>query len=57
MRTTIITTHDYEGQPTSTITHETNAVTLEEILQSFEDHLRGCGFRFEGHLDIINEEE
>jgi len=57
MKTTIITTFDYEGQPKSTITHETDAVTLDEILQSVEDHLKGCGFQIVGRLDVVDEEE
>lgn len=30
--------------------------TLDEILPAIEDFLRGSGFVFEGHLDIIQEE-
>ena len=56
MKTTIITTFDYEGQPKSTITHETDAVTLDEILQSVEDHLNGCGFKIDGRLDIVEDD-
>jgi len=57
MKTTLITTYDYDGQSKSTITHETDAVVLPELLIAIEDHLRGCGFHFNGHLEIIDEEE
>jgi len=57
MKTTFITMYDYEGQPKSMITHETEADGLDDLIQAFEDHLRGCGFLIEGRLDIVNEEE
>jgi hypothetical protein len=31
--------------------------TLPEILESFEDFLRGCGFVFDGNLYIVSDEE
>ena len=47
----------YEGQPENHVTMETNAVTLDDILPAFEQFLKGAGFSFDGHLDIIDEEE
>lgn len=34
-----------------------DAVTLGEILQEFEYFLRGCGFIFEGSLEIVESDE
>lgn len=47
----------YENQPRSLVTIKTDAVTLGEILPTMEDFLRGLGFHFNGHLDIVDEEE
>ena len=30
---------------------------LPDILQEFQDFLRGCGYYFDGNLDIVNEEQ
>jgi len=56
MKTMFITTYAYEGQPKSVITHETDAVTLDELLEAFECHLQGCGFSLQGKLDLIKED-
>ena len=29
---------------------------LQDVVMAFEDFLRGCGYVFEGHLDIVQEE-
>ena len=29
--------------------------TLPQLLEAFESFLRGCGFYFDGHLDIIDD--
>jgi hypothetical protein len=50
------TAQNYFNSPAETITVTTEAVTLDEILQSFERFLRGCGFSFEGVLDIVVDE-
>ena len=34
-----------------------NEVTLSEVLEQFEYFLKGCSYVFDGHVDIINEEE
>jgi len=46
----------YEGQPRSLVTMKTDAVSLPDILPVMEDFLRGMGFSFKGHLDIVDEE-
>lgn len=40
----------------STITHESEEDSLNNILENFEMFLRGCGFYFKGRLDIVDEE-
>jgi hypothetical protein len=30
---------------------------LPEVLEAFEDFLRGCGYSFSGHLDLIDSDE
>lgn len=35
----------------------TSAVQLDDILRKFEDYLRACGFYFDGHVTICNEDE
>lgn len=37
------------------VTHEFEADTIEEICAQFEDFLRGVGFHFDGHLDIVDD--
>ena len=37
------------------ITHEFEADTIEEVCSQFEDFLRGAGFHFDGHLDIVDD--
>lgn len=37
------------------ITHEFEADTIEEVCAQFEDFLRGAGFHFDGHLDIVED--
>lgn len=36
-------------------TAEFSAVTLEDVIQEFEQFLRGSGFVFDGRLDIVQE--
>jgi hypothetical protein len=44
-----------DNQATTFIEFE--ALTLPDILANFEDFLRGCGFRFDGVLDFVEDEE
>lgn len=41
----------------STIEMTTEEIGLSEMLEDFEDFLLGCGFRFDGRLDIVYDEE
>ena len=36
---------------------ERNAINLEEMVAMLEDALRGSGFIFKGHLEIVEDEE
>ena len=47
---------EYSSQPNTTVNVTTDAVSLPDILGSMEDFLRGCGFHFDGHLGIVEEE-
>ena len=38
-------------------TMEFEAVMLEDIVANFYDFLRGCGFRFDGVLDFVEDEK
>lgn len=40
-----------EGDSTITVTF--SKITLEDIVSEFEYFLKGAGFHFEGHLDIV----
>lgn len=34
-----------------------NQATVPEVLEIVECALRGCGFCFDGHLEVVDEEE
>jgi len=44
-------------QTQATVFIEFKAQTLPEIFTHFEDFLRGCGFRFDGVLDFVEDED
>jgi hypothetical protein len=46
-----------QKEPISKINFETKNNSLEDILGDFEMFLRGCGYYFEGHLGVVNEDE
>ena len=37
------------------VTVESNAVSLPEVLQMMENALKGVGFYFDGHLELIDD--
>lgn len=49
--------HDEDSYPKCSVVYTTNAESLDEILPSFEEFLRGCGFHFNGHLEFMNEKK
>lgn len=38
------------------VTHEVSQESLMSVVESFEQFLRGVGFYFDGHLDIVEDE-
>lgn len=44
-----------ENNRGSTVIVKSNEVVLTDLLEDFEDFLRGCGFVFDGHLEIVEE--
>ena len=46
---------NYEGQPKFTTMKSTDAEQIEDVLESFQDFLRGCGFQFDGSVQIGEE--
>lgn len=36
------------------ITHEISAVHIHKVMDGFESFLRGCGFVFDGQLEIVD---
>lgn len=53
--TIFITKNSWRGK-TNCHRTSTNAITLPELIESFENHLKGAGFIFEGHLDFVDED-
>jgi hypothetical protein len=47
---------DWQGKPDGKVIHENQHDTLTSVIESFERFLRGAGFYFDGHLDIVEEE-
>lgn len=41
----------------SKLTYESNREYLYDILEDFEDFLRGCGFYIDGKLEVVNPED
>ena len=41
---------------THVVTHQFNAETYWEVLEQFEAFLKGAGYNFDGHLDIVKDE-
>ena len=37
-------------------TVSSNSMTYPELLEVFEEFLRGCGYVFDGHVEIVEEE-
>lgn len=54
---TFTKTRDLENHHDLTeVTVETAAVELPDLLAAFEDYLRGCGYCFDGKVDIVPDE-
>lgn len=50
------TADDQSKFDSANLTMETSAVYLPDILKDFEDFLKGCGFVFEGSLEVVEPE-
>lgn len=46
-----------EHEEGDVITHEFNKVFLSDVVERMQDFLKGCGFVFDGTLDIVEEEQ
>jgi hypothetical protein len=40
-----------------TITIETDEATVSDLIEGFEDALKGLGYNFTGQIDIVDQEE
>lgn len=40
----------------SKLVYEFEAITLSDMLEHYSNFLKGCGFVFDGELDIVTEE-
>lgn len=38
------------------VEHEFSGEHIDEVLMNFEHFLRGCGYYFDGHVDLVEEE-
>lgn len=39
------------------VEHEFNEEHIDDVLMEFEHFLRGCGYYFDGHLDLVEEQK
>lgn len=53
-QTIFLSKTSWGGKTTSHRT-STNAITLPDLVEAFENHLKGAGFIFDGHLDFVDE--
>lgn len=53
-QTIFISKTSWKGKTTSHRT-STNAITLPDLVEAFENHLKGAGFIFDGRLDFVDE--
>ena len=48
---------NWSDSPNEQITMSTEAEELPKVLEAFERFLRGAGYCFDGHLEILDDEE
>lgn len=48
--------HADESNRITRLEYSSSAETLPELLADFEQYLRGCGFVFDGQVDIVSED-
>ena len=44
------------GVSVAKITYESNREVLDEVIEDFQDFIRGCGYYFDGSLQVVDEE-
>lgn len=55
-----ILTYELNGQNFENlkrVEHEFNEEHIDDVLMEFEHFLRGCGYYFDGHLDLVEEQK
>ena len=53
---TFICDHNDDIGDGPVITYETERLFIEDVLSDFQDFLKGCGFVFDGDVQIVEEE-
>jgi hypothetical protein len=48
-----INKHDYPIKGAFTLSVESSAENLDKLLEDFTLYLKGCGFEFDGQLEIV----
>lgn len=56
MKFTFIAEDSYDDGDEHRVTKEFTAETWHDALMSFEEFLRGCGYVFNGYLDLVEED-
>ncbi len=56
-RFTFTCDHNDDMGPGPVLTFETERIFLDDVLMDFQDFLKGCGFVFDGELQIFKEDE
>jgi hypothetical protein len=52
--------HVYDGGfnvPATRVLVETDAEALDDVIEAFEDYLRGCGYIFTEHIGLVEKEK
>jgi hypothetical protein len=52
---TFVCENNFLNNPTKNTT-EIVADLLPQVVEEFENFLRGCGYHFDGHLDFVDDE-
>ena len=53
----MIETDFYGNETKNNVTYTFHAETLTQVLEKYQDFLKGCGFTFKGQVDIVPDEE
>ena len=44
------------GVSVAKITYQSDREVLDEVIEDFQDFIRGCGYYFEGNLQVVENE-